>query len=196
MPPEHQTAIDLRRLLRDNEADAGVLDALRAEISAVCARPGSLGAEAAAYLAVKLHAWYTAFESILERIARVVEGGLPGGPSHHQDLLRGMALPLAAVAQQVGAGELLPERELLREGLRRLAPERDRPVDEVHLPGLRIGGVAGEQELGRWGFELRRWVHGAAGGAEWPWSCHPGTSPSPKRRPALVWAHSGLGGRR
>jgi hypothetical protein len=48
-----------------------------------------------------LHAWYTAFESILERIARVVEGDLPGGPSHHQDLLRGMALPLAQVRPAV-----------------------------------------------------------------------------------------------
>ena len=101
MPPEHRTAIELRRLVRDNEADAGVLDALRTEISAVDSRPGPLGPEAAAYLAVKLHAWYTAFESILERIARVVEGGLPGGPSYHQDLLRGMALPLAAVRPEV-----------------------------------------------------------------------------------------------
>jgi len=33
MPPEHRTVIELRRLLRDNEADAGILDALRAEIS-------------------------------------------------------------------------------------------------------------------------------------------------------------------
>ncbi|HJX53428.1 MAG TPA: hypothetical protein VJ801_11745, partial [Polyangia bacterium] len=63
MPPEHRTAIEFRRLLRDNEADAGVLDALRAEISGVDSRRGPLGPEAAAYLAVKLHAWYTAFES-------------------------------------------------------------------------------------------------------------------------------------
>ena len=101
MPPEHRSVIELRRLLRDSEADAVILDALRAEISVVDSRPGPLGHEAAAYLAVKLHAWYTAFESILERIARVVEGGLPGGPSYHQDLLRGMALPLAAVRPAV-----------------------------------------------------------------------------------------------
>ncbi|MGB8296112.1 MAG: hypothetical protein WCG85_11860 [Polyangia bacterium] len=101
MPPEHRTVIELRRLLRDNEADAIVLDALRAEISVMNSRPGPLGPEAAAYLAVKLHAWYTAFESILERIARVVEGGLPGGPSYHQDLLRGMTLPLAVVRPAV-----------------------------------------------------------------------------------------------
>jgi hypothetical protein len=121
MPPEHRTAIELRRLVRDNEADAGVLDALRTEISAVDSRPGPLGPEAAAYLAVKLHAWYTAFESILERIARVVEGGLPGGPSYHQDLLRGMALPLAAVrpavldpARLADLSELLAFRHFFR----------------------------------------------------------------------------------
>jgi hypothetical protein len=114
MPPEQRTAIELRRLLRDNEADADVLDALRAEISDVDSRPGPLGPEAAAYLAVKLHAWYTAFESILERIARVVEGGLPGGPSHHQDLLRGMALPLAAVRPAVlDPGRLVDLSDLL-----------------------------------------------------------------------------------
>ena len=101
MPHEHRTVIELRRLLRDNEADAGILDVLRAEISVVVNRPEPLGPEAAAYLAVKLHAWYTAFESILERIARVVESGLPGGPSYHQDLLRGMALPLAVVRPAV-----------------------------------------------------------------------------------------------
>jgi hypothetical protein len=121
MPPEHRTAIELRRLVRDNEADAGVLDALRTEISAVDSRPGPLGPEAAAYLAVKLHAWYTAFESILERLARVVEGGLPGGPSYHQDLLRGMALPLAAVrpavldpARLADLSELLAFRHFFR----------------------------------------------------------------------------------
>jgi hypothetical protein len=121
MPPEHRTAIELRRLVRDNEEDAGVLDALRTEISAVDSRPGPLGPEAAAYLAVKLHAWYTAFESILERIARVVEGGLPGGPSYHQDLLRGMALPLAAVrpavldpARLADLSELLAFRHFFR----------------------------------------------------------------------------------
>jgi hypothetical protein len=63
---------------------------------------------------VKLHAWYTAFESILERIARVVEGGLPGGPSYHQDLLRGMALPLAVVRPAViDPGRLVDLSELL-----------------------------------------------------------------------------------
>jgi len=30
-----------------------------------------------------------------------VESGLPGGPSYHQDLLRGMALPLAVVRPAV-----------------------------------------------------------------------------------------------
>jgi hypothetical protein len=109
MPPEERTVVELRRLVRDNEADAVVLDGLQAEIVAVCNRPGSLAPEGAAYLAVKLHAWYTAFESILERIARVVEGGLPGGPAYHQDLLRGMTLPLVDVRPAVITPARLPD---------------------------------------------------------------------------------------
>jgi hypothetical protein len=109
MPPEARAVVELRRLLRDNEADAAVLDGLAAEVAAVSGREGSLGPEAAAFLAVKLHAWYTAFESILERIARVVEGGLPGGPAHHQELLRGMTLPLAEVRPAVIDPVRLPD---------------------------------------------------------------------------------------
>lgn len=101
MPPERAAVVELRRLQRDNEADGVVLDGLLDEVSAVSGRKGLLGPEAAAFLAVKLHAWYTAFESILERIARVVEGGLSGGPAYHQDLLRGMTLPLAEVRPAV-----------------------------------------------------------------------------------------------
>jgi hypothetical protein len=114
MPADRRSAIELRRLLRDNEADAQVLDVLRAEIAAVGARSGTRGPEALAYLAVKLHAWYTAFESILERIARVVEGSQPAGPSYHQDLLRGMSLPLSEVRPAViNAGRSAELSELL-----------------------------------------------------------------------------------
>jgi len=109
MLPEGMAVVELRRLLRDNEADAVVLDGLVSDVAAVSGRQGELGPEATAFLAVKLHAWYTAFESILERIARVVEGGLSAGPAYHQDLLRGMTLPLAEVRPAVISRERLPD---------------------------------------------------------------------------------------
>jgi hypothetical protein len=40
MPPEARAVVELRRLLRDNEADAAVLDGLVVEVVAVSSREG------------------------------------------------------------------------------------------------------------------------------------------------------------
>ncbi len=121
MDAEARTALELRRLLRDNEADLAALGAMAGEIASVSARPSPLGEETCAFLALKLHAWYTALETILERIARVIEGAPPSGPSSHRDLLRGMTLPLADVRPRVIAparlgdlAELLGFRHFVR----------------------------------------------------------------------------------
>jgi len=100
---------DLRRLARDIGADADVMDTIAQELARVVARPAPLGDEATAYLAVKVHAWYTALESILERVARIIEGGAPSGPSSHQELLRGSTLPLGEVRPAVLSPGRLPE---------------------------------------------------------------------------------------
>jgi len=93
--------MELRRLVRDTEADLSTIEKLHGEVESVAGRPSGLGAEAQAYLAVRLHAWYTALESILERIARTVEGSLPGGPASHRDLLHGMSLDLPDIRPAV-----------------------------------------------------------------------------------------------
>ncbi|MCC6623762.1 MAG: hypothetical protein IT385_21060 [Deltaproteobacteria bacterium] len=110
MTPDRRGATaDLRRLARDIAADADTMDRLADEVAAVAARPDPLGDEATAYLAVKVHGWYTALETILERVARVVEGGAPSGPTSHQDLLRGSTLPLPGVRPAVLAPALLAD---------------------------------------------------------------------------------------
>jgi hypothetical protein len=106
---ERLSAMELRRLVRDTEADLGTLDRLREDVDRVAVRPAGLGVESQAFLAVRLHGWYTAFESALERIARTVEGSLPAGPASHRDLLRGMSLRLSDVRPDVIAPERLPD---------------------------------------------------------------------------------------
>lgn len=99
---------DLHRLARDIAADAEVMRHIAEDIRGVAARPAPLGVEASAFLAMKLHGWYTALETVLERIARAIEGGLPSGPSSHMDLLRGATLPIADVRPRVIGPEHLP----------------------------------------------------------------------------------------
>lgn len=101
MAPDRLSALELRRLVRDNEADLEVLRNLAGEVASVAARAWPLGDETCAFLALRLHAWYTALESLLERVARVVEGAVPTGPSSHRDLLRGMTLPLEGIRPRV-----------------------------------------------------------------------------------------------
>lgn len=50
--------------------------------------------EVAGFVGVLLHRWYTACEAAFERIERTLVGGVPGGDSWHQDLLRLMALEI------------------------------------------------------------------------------------------------------
>ena len=70
--------------------------------------PGSL-----AQAAVALHHGYGAVESVLERVARSVEGGLPTGRDRHVALLESMALEIEGVRPRV----LSPESLRLLRGL-------------------------------------------------------------------------------
>ncbi|MFH1467367.1 MAG: hypothetical protein ABIO70_23490 [Pseudomonadota bacterium] len=134
----------MRRLARDLGAELELLEVLAAEVQGVSTRPLPLGQEACAYLAWKLHGWYTALESLLERIARTVEGAVPAGPTFHRDLPRGMTLPLPEIRPAVlRAGVLRELAELLafRHFLRHAYAV---PLDEALLRhhGARIERVA------------------------------------------------------
>lgn len=109
MLPEYVTAIELKRLARDIETDLAVLDIIADQVTNKGKHLETFSPENEAFLAVKLHAWYTGLESILERIARVLEGSVPTGPSSHQELLRNMTLPLSEVRPAIIPSELHPE---------------------------------------------------------------------------------------
>ncbi len=58
--------------------------------------------------AVGLHGWYTALESILERIARSLDGTLPRGDTWHRDLVSQALVELPGVRPAVLPRETLP----------------------------------------------------------------------------------------
>lgn len=67
------------------------------------------GAELASYVALALHAYYTAIETICERISRTFDGGLPSGDRSHQELLEAMTLELPGIRPAV-LGEVTMDR--------------------------------------------------------------------------------------
>jgi len=60
-----------------------------------------------ALVAIDLHDYYTAAETLFERVARLLDGDVPGGDRWHRDLLQQMAtdlLPPGAKARQCAGG--------------------------------------------------------------------------------------------
>jgi len=79
----------LRRLIAHIEKDLDKLHQLKAEkdeLDIQTAHPRLLGSI--------LHDLYTGMESIFEKIARELEGGVPKGPDWHRDLLEDMTLEI------------------------------------------------------------------------------------------------------
>ena len=85
----------VRRLLAEVRADRTALDARTQEVRRFAASAAS--AERTGALALSLDRVYTALESILERIARTLEGDIPVGPDWHRTLLHNAALDIPGV---------------------------------------------------------------------------------------------------
>ncbi len=85
----------VRRLLAEIRADRGALDARTQEVRSFAESAAS--AERASALALALDRAYTALESILERIARTLEGDIPVGPDWHRALLHNASLDIPGV---------------------------------------------------------------------------------------------------
>jgi hypothetical protein len=106
----------LARLASELAPERIMIDTLGSEISdraqALTADAGD--APALAYLAVKVHRYYTGIENALERIERVFGSG-PSGGEWHLELLNGSALDLAGVRPPILPAHLIaPLREILR----------------------------------------------------------------------------------
>ena len=66
-----------------------------------------LDGAARAYLGVGLHNYFTAVETMLERIVREIDGAIPEGPSWHRTLLRQSTLSIGGVRPAILDEELL-----------------------------------------------------------------------------------------
>jgi hypothetical protein len=107
----------LSRVLADGAIDARALDAREREIAELLGRSGrgpSASRSDLLVLAVNLHAYYTALETLLERIARLVDEDVPSGPTWHRDLLSQMRIDLPGLRPRAIPPELVPELDELR----------------------------------------------------------------------------------
>lgn len=136
----------LVRLRAEVEIDARALDERARETAALLARGSggeALDRESLIVLAVNVHGYYTALETLLERIARLLDESVPTGPTWHVDLVRQMSLELpktrpAVVPSELGADlhELRKFRHFFRNAYV-LELEADRTLEQ----GLRVARV-------------------------------------------------------
>lgn len=78
----------LARLRQEAGEDRAILERCHGEASGLLAAGGdALGRSQLVHLAALLHAYYNAFETLVERIARELDGGVPTGERWHEALL-------------------------------------------------------------------------------------------------------------
>lgn len=88
-PEQRSTVAELSRLRVEILADRAALTRALGDCQTVANR-WQAGPPDRPYLAmgaVGLHAWYTGLESLLERIAKLVDGSVPTGEAWHRDLV-------------------------------------------------------------------------------------------------------------
>ena len=111
------TVARLTRLLAECGVERRALERLAGELDEHCvaAAQGHPMSRAELSLAcVDLHGYYTALESLLERVARVVDRELPEGSRWHSELIVQMTLELPGVRPAVLPVGSLPELDELR----------------------------------------------------------------------------------
>jgi hypothetical protein len=107
----------LSRVIADGTIDAHALNARHDEIAALLSgrkHAPTRSRSELLVLGVNLHAYYTALETLLERVARLVDEELPTGATWHRDLLLQMRLELPGVRPAVLPAETIAELDELR----------------------------------------------------------------------------------
>jgi hypothetical protein len=113
--PVELAAAELRVLLGEIATTRVMLSRLRDEIARVDPGPdASPPREVLALLAMDLHSWYTALESLLARILGAFEGALPEGESSHALILRAALRPIEGVRPAVLRAELRDDLDEIR----------------------------------------------------------------------------------
>jgi hypothetical protein len=110
-PEEARSEVVLRRLRTEIEADHETLGTLSADLEETLRRRGEEPIERVwlVYIATHVHAYYTALETLLGRVARDLDREVPTGERWHQELLWQLAIELP------GRRPAVLERELLRD---------------------------------------------------------------------------------
>lgn len=112
-PAESGSAL-VRRLLAEIAADRGALADRTAEVRRFSAPAAAPSPERVGALALALDRAYTALESLLERVARTLEGGAPTGDDWHRALLQNAGLEIERVRPPILGGPSLAAADELR----------------------------------------------------------------------------------
>lgn len=112
MSPEQRASIaKLARLRAEITADRSAMSRSLEDIRSVLEGWGEQGPDRAhlALAAVALHGWYGGLESILERVARSLDGSVPSGDAWHRELLSQAMVEVPSLRPAVLDRSLLPE---------------------------------------------------------------------------------------
>ena len=104
MVAEPEAIVRLTRLRAELSVDCAAMNARVAEVAQLIDSwdtASSLGRPELVLLAVNLHGLYTALETALERVARLLDHSAPEGGSWHVDLLAQMKLDVPGVRPAV-----------------------------------------------------------------------------------------------
>lgn len=106
----------LSRLLADGAVDEAALNARATEVAQLIAAgaTSTLTRNELLILGINLHAYYTALETLLERVARLLDEDLPTGPNWHRDLLLQMRIPLPSIRPAVLDPRVVDDLDELR----------------------------------------------------------------------------------
>ncbi|MBX3274846.1 MAG: hypothetical protein KF729_31570 [Sandaracinaceae bacterium] len=117
MVGEPATLSRLARLALELDVEREALDARREETAELLERweaERGLPRAELVLVATNVHGYYTALETALERIARVVDDHVPAGPGWHAELLAQMRVEVPSLRPAVVAASILPELHELR----------------------------------------------------------------------------------
>jgi hypothetical protein len=107
----------LSRLRSEVAIDLSALEARAVEAEAIviaCPDPASMPRDKVIVLGVTLHAYYTALETLMERVARLLDESMPAGPTWHVDLLSQMQTEIPTLRPALFPQVLSPEIHELR----------------------------------------------------------------------------------
>jgi hypothetical protein len=114
---DRATATRLARLAVEARVDLRALEDRAAEVVGLLndwARDGSLDRPSLVLVAANLHGWYTGLETLLERVARLLDGEVPGGPAWHVELLSQAAIAVPGVRPAILPPAVLGDLHELR----------------------------------------------------------------------------------